>query len=125
MNYPFTLLCMIFFHILDDYVLQAPCLSSLKQQSFWKENAPDEKYKHDYIWALIVHSFSWAFMIMLPVAYTNGFDINYGFVIIFAFNVAIHAFVDNAKANWKMINLWQDQLIHLVQIGLTFLFVLC
>lgn len=118
MNYFFVLLWMIFFHIVDDYYLQG-WLASAKQESYWKENAPDEKYKHDYIWALIMHSFSWSFMIMLPIAYVNGFDISYGFVIIFAFNVAIHAFVDNAKANWKLINLWQDQLIHLAQIGVT------
>ena len=125
MNYAFVLLSMIFLHILDDFVLQAPCLCSLKQQSYWKENAPDEKYKNDYIWALIMHSFSWSFMIMLPIAYVNGFSINYGFVFAFAFNAAIHAFVDNAKANWKLINLWQDQLAHMAQILLTSLLIFC
>lgn len=121
MSYFFVFLWMVFFHIIDDYVLQAPCLSSLKQKSWWKESAPDTMYKHDYIWALIMHSFSWAFMVMLPIAYVQQFDASYKFAIIFAFNVAIHAFVDNMKANWKMINLWQDQAVHLLQIGMTFL----
>ena len=125
MNYPFVLLSMVFLHILDDFVFQAPCLCSLKQESYWKENAPDEKYKHDYIWALIMHSFSWSFMIMLPIAYVSGFNINYGFTIIFAINVAIHALVDNTKANWRLINLWQDQLAHIVQILLTSLLIFC
>ena len=118
MNYAFILLWMLFFHIVDDYYLQG-WLASAKQKSYWEKNAPEDLYKRDYIWALIMHSFSWAFMIMLPIAYSQNFDINFGFVIIFLFNVALHAFTDNAKANWKLINLWQDQTIHIVQILLT------
>ena len=60
------LLTMIFLHIVDDYYLQG-ILAQMKQKKFWKEQAPDEKYKYDYIWALIMHGFSWAFMIMLPL----------------------------------------------------------
>ncbi len=120
MNVVFVLLWMLFFHIVDDYYLQG-WLASAKQRSYWQENAPDEMYKRDYIWALIMHSFSWAFMIMLPVAYYHQFAIDYKFVIMFVFNVAIHAFTDNAKANWKIINLWQDQIIHMAQIILTFI----
>lgn len=118
----FVILWMIFFHIVDDYYLQG-WLASAKQKSYWKENAPDEKYKHDYIWALIMHSFSWAFMIMLPIAYAQQFNIGFEFLILFVVNVVIHAFTDNAKANWKLINLWQDQLVHLLQIGLTYLLI--
>lgn len=122
MNVVFVLLWMIFFHIVDDYYLQG-WLASAKQKSYWEANAPEELYKHDYIWALIIHSFSWAFMIMLPIAYYQQFDINYAFVIMLVINTAIHAFTDNAKANWKLINLWHDQLIHMVQILVTY--VLC
>lgn len=118
MNYAFILLWMIFFHIVDDYYLQG-WLASAKQKSYWEKNAPEDLYKRDYIWALIMHSFSWAFMIMLPIAYSLQFNINLPFVIIFLINVAFHALVDTAKANWKLINLWQDQLIHIVQILLT------
>ena len=124
MNGIFVLLWMIFFHIVDDYYLQG-WLASAKQKSYWQENAPDELYKRDYIWALIMHSFSWAFMIMLPLAYSQQFAIDYKFVIMFVVNIAIHAFVDNAKANWKMINLWHDQFIHIVQILFTFAAMYC
>lgn len=116
----FVFLWMIFFHIVDDYYLQG-WLASAKQKSYWQENAPDKKYRNDYIWALIMHSFSWAFMITLPIAWTQQFDIGWQFVTVFAINVAVHAFTDNAKANWKIINLWQDQIMHICQIGLTFL----
>jgi hypothetical protein len=112
---------MIFLHIIDDFVLQAACLSSLKQKSFWQENAPDKLYKHDYIWALIMHSFSWAFMIMLPLAYVTGFAIGIDFIIMFVLNVTLHAFVDNCKANWETINLIHDQIIHIMQIVFTFI----
>ena len=123
MSFIFVLLWMIFFHIVDDFVLQPICLSALKQKSYWQENAPDKQYERDYIWALIMHSFSWAFMIMLPVANFYHFNVGYEFTIMFIINVVVHAFVDNMKANWKVINLWADQFFHLAQILLTFLLV--
>lgn len=121
MNNAFIFLLMIFCHIVDDYYLQG-WLASAKQKKYWEENALDEMYKHDYIWALIMHSFSWSFMIMLPVAYVWKFNINLLFVIIFLWNTAIHAVTDDSKANRKRLNLIQDQTIHLAQIILTFVF---
>lgn len=114
----FVILLMIFCHIVDDYYLQG-WLASAKQKQYWKDNAPDELYKHDYIWALIMHSFSWSFMIMLPIAYTQEFNVGTAFMGVFIWNVATHAVVDHMKANVKLINLWQDQLIHILQIGFT------
>ena len=111
-------LTMIFLHIVDDYYLQG-ILAQLKQKKFWKEQAPDELYKYDYIWALIMHAFSWTFMIMLPLIFVS--PISPAFYVIFVVNLAIHAYVDNLKANKHKINLWQDQLIHLAQIILTFI----
>lgn len=121
MNNTFIFLLMIFCHIVDDYYLQG-WLASAKQKKYWEENAPDKMYKHDYIWALIMHSFSWAFMIMLPVAFWMNFNIGFDFVITFIWNVIIHAVIDDAKANKKKINLIQDQTTHLTQIVLTFVF---
>ena len=109
-------LTMIFLHIVDDYYLQG-ILAHMKQKKFWKEQAPDELYKYDYIWALIMHAFSWTFMIMLPLIFVS--PISPAFYIIFVVNLAVHAYVDNLKANKHKINLWQDQLIHLAQIILT------
>lgn len=111
-------LTMIFLHIVDDYYLQG-ILAQMKQKKFWKEQAPDELYKYDYIWALIMHAFSWTFMIMLPLIFVS--PINPAFYVIFVVNLAVHAYVDNLKANKHKINLWQDQLIHLAQIILTFI----
>lgn len=111
-------LAMIFLHIVDDYYLQG-ILAQMKQKKFWKEQAPDELYKYDYIWALIMHAFSWTFMIMLPLIFVN--PISPAFYVIFVVNLAVHAYVDNLKANKHKINLWQDQLIHLTQIILTFI----
>lgn len=116
----FILLLMIFCHIVDDYYLQG-WLASAKQKKYWEENAPNRLYKYDYIWALIMHSFSWSFMIMLPIAFVKGFVILSSFVWVFIFNIIIHAFTDDLKANQKKINLIQDQIIHILQIVLTFL----
>lgn len=118
MNEKFLLLSMIFCHIVDDYYLQG-WLASAKQKEWWEKNAPAKLYEKDYIWALLMHSFSWTFMVMLPIAIYNGFDINVIFMIMFTLNMAIHALVDNLKANKKLINLWTDQILHLIQIILT------
>lgn len=118
MNYIFIVLLMIFFHIVDDYYLQG-WLSSAKQREYWEKNAPQEMYKYDYIWALLMHSFSWAFTIMLPVAYTKSFNVDALFILVLGINVTVHAITDDAKANKKIINLWVDQLIHMFQIVAT------
>ena len=121
------LLAMIFLHIVDDYYMQG-WLASAKQKSYWEQNAPDKLYKHDYIMALFMHSFSWAFMIMLiPTIYTLtvATSINVAtimIVIFFVFNLCLHMYTDNQKANKKKINLIQDQLIHLTQIAGTWVF---
>ena len=117
-NNIFIVLLMIFFHIVDDHYLQG-WLASAKQKKYWQENAPEFLYKYDYIWALIMHSFSWSFMIMLPIAYIQHFNISLLFLIMFSVNLVIHALVDDLKANKRKINLWADQLIHIWQIVFT------
>ena len=122
----YLLLCMIFMHIVDDYYLQG-ILASMKCRSWWKSNAPEKMYENDYKMALIMHAFSWTYMIMIPaVVYLlmNGKTIEPIFAGWFSTNMIIHAFVDNAKANDKKINLCADQTIHLIQIVVTWLFVL-
>ena len=121
------LLVMIFLHIVDDYYLQG-WLASAKQKSYWEQNAPDELYKHDYIMALFMHSFSWTFMIMLvPAIYALIVAANVNVVaimitIFFVCNLCLHMYTDDKKANKKKINLIQDQLVHLVQITSTWLY---
>lgn len=121
MNSLFVLLWMIFMHIIDDYKLQSGVLANLKQKIFWKENAPDKKYEHDYLIALGMHSFSWSFMIMLPISCLLEFSVTLPFLIVFILNAFIHGFIDNLKANKFKINLIQDQSIHILQIVLTWL----
>lgn len=114
----FIILAMIFCHIVDDYYLQG-WLASAKQKKWWEENAPQKLYNHDYIMALIMHSMSWSFMIMLPIATSMSFNVSILFIIVFIFNAVIHALVDNLKANKLQISLITDQLIHLLQIFVT------
>lgn len=114
------LFLMILLHIIDDFVLQPICLSKLKQKSYWineckKLNLDFEKYKTDYITALIIHGLSWAIMTHLPLFFLTEVDdvwISLSVVI----NAAIHAYIDNLKANKMCINLDTDQGLHLMQI---------
>ena len=118
----FVLPAMLFMHVLDDYVLQAPCLCNLKQKSFWEKNAPDKLYRFDYIVALTMHALSWSFLVMLPIAAVLNFNVNASFLIVLLINAIFHALVDDLKANKKLINLWADQFAHLVQITLILAF---
>lgn len=119
MNKLFIVLMMMFCHIIDDYKLQG-ILASMKQKKWWEEQKEYKNlYKYDYIWALITHSFSWTFMIMLPIALTKGFEIGIVFLIVFVVNMITHAVVDDLKANKFKINLIQDQIVHLIQIIIT------
>lgn len=111
---------MIFCHVVDDYYLQG-WLASAKQKKWWEENVPDSLYKNDYKVALLVHSFSWAFSINLPVlVYALFFQILptiiLPYFILLVANMIIHCIVDNLKANKLEINLIADQSIHLCQI---------
>lgn len=115
------LLIMIFLHIIDDYKLQG-ILASMKQQSWWKmQRDYKDLYRNDYIAALICHSFSWAFMIMLPIFVSISFKLTPAVISIFIGNLLAHALIDNMKANKHQINLIVDQLVHLLQIVVTWL----
>ena len=116
----FILLSMLFMHIVDDYYLQG-ILASMKQKAWWKkQESHKDLYKYDYVVALIMHSFSWAFMVMMPIAFTMSFAITAGFAIVFLINAVVHCIVDNLKANNGKINLITDQSIHVAQIVATF-----
>ena len=108
---------MCFCHIVDDYYLQG-ILASMKQKSWWtKQEGYKDKYQYDYVIALIMHAFSWSFMILIPFLFLGLPPIF--LVIALVLNGTIHAFVDDLKANQKKINLVQDQSIHIGQIFLT------
>ena len=124
----YILLWMIFNHVIDDYFLQG-ILATLKQKDYWigecsKKGELFNKsiYKYDYFAALFMHSFSWTFMIMLPLVIYTKFTIDPIAVLgVFAINLIIHFVTDHAKANWKVINLCTDQFIHIIQIFATWL----
>lgn len=121
MKYILVLLSMVFCHIVDDYYLQG-WLASAKQREWWEKNVPQKLYRNDYIMALLMHSFSWSFMTMLPIvgfAVLSGGGLSVAYAIPYFVNMAIHAVVDDLKANGKKINLIQDQCVHLLQILIT------
>ena len=114
----YVFLIMILLHIIDDFVLQPICLSKLKQKTFWEPYVKDnEKYKFDYKVALVIHALSWAIMIHLPLMFIVRNEILVLISVII--NATIHAYIDDEKANKLNITLLEDQLIHLIQIGVT------
>lgn len=122
-----SLFLMFLMHIIDDFGLQVKSLSYLKQKKWWenecaKLNIDVSKYKNDYIVALILHSLSWSIMIILPMYFLTSVMDNI-LISLILFNTIIHAYVDNLKANKYKINLIVDQIIHIIQIILTYLII--
>lgn len=116
MTWQAVLALMLLGHLVADYTLQG-WLADGKQESWWRKicggEIPD-KYKHDYIAALVCHALYWSIFVCAPF-YASGH-----FLSAIVVNTGIHAVVDDLKANRKAINLVQDQLMHFVQIFLTF-----
>lgn len=113
----FVLACMLLAHLIADYNLQG-WLAQAKQKKWWEQNAPDKKYKHDWIAALICHSLMWAILITLPIMCVMRFEIDWLWLSI-PTNAALHFAIDDLKANKYKINLAADQLLHLCQIIIT------
>ena len=120
----FTLFCMIAMHIIADYCLQG-ILADMKQKSWWKENAPDKLYNHDWIMALIIHSFVWSFCIMLPIYVAYGYTWNGKMTMFLVVNILSHMYIDNEKANNHSMNLIIDQIFHMIQIMWTWFVFWC
>lgn len=109
---------MILLHIIDDFVLQPICLSKLKQKSFWETYVKDdEKYKFDYKVALVIHALSWSIMIHLPLMVIGVGE--YSILLSVIINTIMHAWIDDEKANKLNITLFEDQIMHLIQVGST------
>ena len=124
MNNLFIFIFMLFMHVIADYNVQG-CLANMKQKSWWVDqcdqlNVGFAKYKNDYKMALFMHSFSWAFLVMLPLFIVDGFNLSLLCFWGFVWNTEIHYFIDDFKANVHMINLVQDQIFHIIQIVVTF-----
>ncbi len=118
-------LTMVFLHCFTDYHLQG-ILAKMKQKKWWKDQIKDldyTRYNHDYLVALIVHSFEWSFIMMLPImikAYRIDSVLSILICItLFCINVYFHCRIDDAKANKHIISLWDDQCYHMIQIIVT------
>lgn len=122
------LIAILYCHIIDDYYLQG-ILSLMKQKQWWEEQTSSNRYKYDYIVALVEHAFSWTVSIHIPIliyCYLNNSFIESFFSLkMFLLMWFIHAIVDNAKANLQSLNLIEDQLIHICQIVFLWLIYVC
>ena len=119
MTWQVILVLMLLGHLVADYTLQG-WLADGKQKSWWRkifgghEDAVPDKYKYDYVAALVCHALYWSIFICAP------FFASSWFIVAVSLNTVVHAIVDDLKANRHKINLIQDQLLHLGQILLTF-----
>jgi hypothetical protein len=116
------LLLMLFCHLIDDFVLQDK-FCYLKQKSWWVKTCKDEglsieKYGNDYKMALFEHSLEWSIAILFPIMFLCNVP---GWILLVSviINTIFHYIVDNAKANQLRLNLVQDQILHFVQIIVT------
>lgn len=120
-------------HLIADFCMQG-ILCDLKQEEWWKKQVEEKwakyggdwrrevwhKYRFDYIAGLLCHSVMWTLVSFSPLMFVTS---PITFSVLVVLNVAIHAYVDDKKANHitSRINLCSDQLIHLGQVVVTVL----
>ena len=115
-----VLVLMLLGHLVADYTLQG-WLADGKQKAWWKKMFGGEipgRYKYDYIAGLACHSLYWAILVCAP------FYASWWFLAAVLLNAVVHMVVDDLKANRMVINLVEDQLLHLLQILVTFYFMI-
>lgn len=118
--YVIVLILMLLAHFFADFHLQG-ILADMKQEQWWKkQDGYNSKYKYDYVAALAIHSAEWTLWVMMPpLVFLSHIDLGI-FLLLAALNTVVHSLTDNSKANYKDINLVQDQIIHLAQIAFTY-----
>ena len=117
--YVIVLILMLLAHIFADFHLQG-ILADMKQEQWWKQqDGYNSKYKYNYLAALAIHSAEWTFWMMIPLFLLPHLDLGI-FLLLAALNIVVHSFTDDTKANYRDINLVQDQIIHLAQIAFTY-----
>lgn len=119
------LFSMFWFHVLDEFYMQG-ILARLKCKRWWVENTK-EMYHNDWSMALMIHALMWSITLHIPVVtylyFTNSLDSMYGFIVgTIAINQFIHLVVDDMKCNKYVLNLTQEQLLHIIQIVCTYIF---
>lgn len=107
--FPSLLLLCFLLHVIADFNLQG-ILANFKQRQWWKDNYPQSLYKNDWIVSLAIHSLSWSILTFLPFCTDKHF-----FPVVMA-QAIIHFVIDHLKANRLCINLITDQMLHLIQI---------
>lgn len=117
--YVIVLILMLLAHFFADFHLQG-ILADMKQEQWWKrQEGYNSKNKYDYIAALAIHSAEWTLWMMIPLFLLPHLDLGM-FLLLAALNMVVHSLTDNSKANYRDINLVQDQVIHLTQIAFTY-----
>lgn len=133
MNAVLALILLFGLHVFADFHLQG-ILASMKQRAWWreqqaKENMSDQSfsiYDNDYKVALWVHAFEWAFVTYLPmfvvcIIHRDRLYMTWVYVILLTMNILWHKMVDDCKANKGLLNLVFDQVMHVVQILITWI----
>lgn len=112
------LFIMLLLHVIDDFHMQG-IMKEMKQKSWWlKQKGYKDAYENDYMMVLFLHSLSWTIIVTLPIMLFMTPPSNL-LVLSILTNTAIHYYVDDLKCNQMKINLVTDQLIHLIQILVT------
>jgi len=73
-------------------------------------------YNHDYIAGMACHCVMWGVVTFFPLMFVVSAK---AFSIALLLNILVHGVIDHLKCNKEKINLCTDQILHLIQIGMT------
>ena len=126
-------LLVLLLHFYSDFNLQIGAkLDSMKQKIWWRrqfkklkmDDVDAKHYGYDFKCALLIHAFVWSILTFAPLIYFTKSVA--GILAMVAANTLIHAKIDDVKANEYLLNLIEDQAMHIVQIaGTLFLWYRC
>ena len=118
-----SILLVLTLHFVADFTLQG-LFKNLKCKDWWIRELHElnycvyhgSKYKHDYKCALILHGLYWSLVTYAPIWYFAS-DWTAGAAV--AVNACVHAVIDHFKCNRYALNLVEDQVLHFMQITIT------
>lgn len=79
------------------------------------------KYRNDHAMVLFLHGLEWSLLMMLPIIIYDGWNASGILFAVMIGNALIHAYIDDLKCNRMRITLTEDQMMHLVQVAVTFM----
>lgn len=113
------LFTMIFLHIVGEFYLQG-MLAKMKKKRWWYRHEPEDGGRYNHIAALIIHGYSWSFIVHLPftglIVLCDMFDCMAVLSLSLLSHAVLHALLANDRINHDFLDFADEQACHVAQV---------